>query len=1530
MGGRGGVALVIILAFVVLLTGLVIAFFSRSILDRQISNSHASQAKVSDLANGAASAIIGDLKQEIVLSSSAYPLSPSSSGTLYAPLPSSVTPLTMLPAPSGVATAGTAAPNLLISSSGGQTFYSGTNGAGQAVSVPENSTAVSSTTPSLNGRYITPARWNEHYLLPINSSADSTPGWPGAGTFTPPSWVLVARDGSNPTQWNSNMITSGSNTSSVIGRYAFAIYHEGGLLDVNAAGYPSSTGTFSAYKDGTPYADLSQVFSAAGIPAATATNCIDQLVAWRNYASIPSPGPFSSPGFVSSSTTAIATASAYSNYVVSNTTGYLGISGTALNQGQTDRMFSSRQELIKFAQNVWGFSPNSTSNLNFKVLNYLATFTRDLNAPSYIPVQSVDSASPGYVAGAPHILLPSQGGNNAGGDTTVASGGAWSSPLDNQINCAFPAVRVPVTTPGGRNDGTDLVQGEPLVKKRFVLNRLAWLTYLGPSSANMTDPTVQQTITSLGGNPANQNDPVYKFVAQGTVPNIKNYFGLVWSGSNWSYASHNGGNTGTGGIMKVGRPLSVTSPDASNYVQDSGREPDFFELLKATINAGSIAKASTLPPSSSYQISTFATQYENDSRVDDAIIQIGANIVDQFKADNYPIQITFDDGSGPKTFSGIEDLPYLYRVHPAVLKVIAPSVSGTPTGTALYAPSSVVTTSTGASVTDTGLGATLLIPELWDPHDWVSPNLTATLPVTVTGTGPTSFRIYVAQDAPYTSTPVTVCAANDYSNSSATGSPAATTTALGSTTPGVSDGYYTRGFSWNGDQVPALSSASQTMTFQIPYSPGGSQFFREPTLLFKPGFPAGANLAAPALASPSAAELGNLANVTATGTRIFQGGGLVAAVGDTGLAAAPGPPVQGTSYVGFYIGTIPLVWRNTDTTPPTLPLFRSEYVTLSKTAYTNGLPLGFYLQYEYPTGSKNWITYDEKHLTLGHPSMTYTYGEIAAPMHHSWAGFIQPCMQGDRHYFVFDPRTSRFGFQTSTVYAQKADDQSSSDWYTWSFPPFSEIFPGGGGPDGSAIPGTVGYIAPYLPWISRTQGIVPSLRDGWGIGTNMMATLGSVTPYNFPTQMGFYPGNNGTNSSPWTADDSGSSLRIGLFSENTPFTMWSDRLAGDAEQIGAASINPDDYGQALPQFYEDADGVVRRAMGGWSDNPTGDRTGSNNSAWANAHWAELMGLPMRVAHYVYPITTGTFLQKIDILKNVPASVPSTASPLYQAESRSMILHRPFRTVAEMGYAFSGTPWKDLDFTTPESGNAALLDVFCISDTADANGVTEGRVNLNTRQQPVIQAIIAGAYKDALTPGATASTTILSSTLAARLVARTTGVVPAGVTVSGSGVRPLQNIADLVGRWSSPMSAAISPAATTAPPYGSTSYDGFSADLFNPPYFLNANSASYTTPNTDPSDTDPALSDSNAIVYDKTVERRRDAPIRALANAGQTRVWNLLIDLVAQTGRYPQASASTSNPLAAFLVEGETHYWVHVAIDRLTGQVIDKQVEVVRE
>ena len=76
----------------------------------------------------------------------------------------------------------------------------------------------------------------------------------------------------------------------------------------------------------------------------------------------------------------------------------------------------------------------------------------------------------------------------------------------------------------------------------------------------------------------------------------------------------------------------------------------------------------------------------------------------------------------------------------------------------------------------------------------------------------------------------------------------------------------------------------------------------------------------------------------------------------------------------------------------------------------------------------------------------------------------------------------------------------------------------------------------------------------------------------------------------------------------------------------------------------------------------------------------------------------------------------------------------------------------------------------------------------------------------------------------------------------------------------------------------------------------------------------------------TPKTQREAVARALGEVDQTRTWNLLIDVIAQSGKYAPGETN----LRRFNVEGEQRYWVRVAIDRFTGQVIDKQIEVVNE
>src|SRR5207244_13037291 len=89
----------------------------------------------------------------------------------------------------------------------------------------------------------------------------------------------------------------------------------------------------------------------------------------------------------------------------------------------------------------------------------------------------------------------------------------------------------------------------------------------------------------------------------------------------------------------------------------------------------------------------------------------------------------------------------------------------------------------------------------------------------------------------------------------------------------------------------------------------------------------------------------------------------------------------------------------------------------------------------------------------------------------------------------------------------------------------------------------------------------------------------------------------------------------------------------------------------------------------------------------------------------------------------------------------IILNRPFRNVAELGYAFRDLPWKTLDFFSDKSADAGLLDIFTINDgtqVLDGNNnvvgmapptMVAGSVNLNTTQTADLQSVLAGSILD---------------------------------------------------------------------------------------------------------------------------------------------------------------------------------------------------------
>jgi hypothetical protein len=1399
---KDGAALVIALAFVVLLTGLIVAFFSRAMTERLVSNSSANEGRVELFAQGAADQIIGDLKQEIVDGSGTFALA-ITTGTIYYPASaasavpaiSGFTPAYSSP---GVENDGLA--NLVKCSawlSGSSVpFYSGTNYVNTGAVRASN---ILSTGTSLNGRSVSLARWNKALLIQRQNPSSSTDVTPVVA-FPAPAWVLVARNGSTPVSstLSGSMTWSPNNSGAIVGRYAYAIYNEGGLLDMNVAGYPSTSGpTQSAYKNALAYADLTQLQDSLG-NSLTAPQW-DEVVGWRNYATTQPSGAF--PNLTMSATSA----SAYNSLVLSNPNGFLRTASTALINGQSDRALSSRQQLINLMTQGVPTSSNLATVQN--LLAYLGTFSRDINQPSYIPAVQTS-------ASAPVVLATNLGGNSATGG-------------DKLINPSFLYTRV--QTSFTRNDGTTANVGDPLVNKRFPLNRLAWITYKGPSATRtQSDADIQALINA--GIP-------WSYLQLGTAVNIQNYFGLTWDANNnrWQYNVHNGGGTGKGIIMLVGRP-SGTGASASTYVEDANRDPDFFELLKAGITVGSLGKAAASSASSvsggSVPSGYAAAQvpvnlrYNFDSSVDYHVIQIGANILSEVNPTSYPARITFNDGSARGTweFQGATDLPYLGYVFNGVLRTQLPSPAA-PNTWADTSPYQYPNPVTG-SLTTAGSAYMIQVPAVWNPYD---PNGTSGV------IRPAQFRVVVDSNDPLSLSG----GGGDLSIwHGAEATPRTTSNAYGGSNQGqgLSDGVYSWTVTGLGKTSEVPGTNGTPINDAVTFNDSNGTLYREPTLIFS----------------------------TTVGGATRTAGNI------TGIDANPLPGESDGStgpWAPLVLGQFPLAFASTSGTTTTTYYTGMGLIGLAAGSGDNRIYLTYRLQYQDASG--NWVTYDTQYGRTTDGLFSYqcknnsTRSVIVGNNDfnpYNWAAPI-------------DPRTARFGLFMETMNKQRSAS--------------SAVAP------------------PYTGWIFNSSGAT---------------TVGITYPIRQDNTGGFYFVDlDGNNVPPGALNND---KNFGLLTSNinnldVPYPSfsagWAEPLMPINEGHGESDVwmfAPGLYAQnnpgapffngttIEPSYYADADGVVRRGAGAYVP------VGSNVSA------STPVGLPP-ASIQGYSGETASLI------------TPATATPFTQSQSRPLLLHRPYRTVAELGYVFRDVPWKNLDFFTPESGDAGLLDIFCINETSDPNSLVAGKVNLNTRQAPVLTAIVSGACVDDpkitnATVGSLSPT--VANTVATALTARTADATNHG---------PLQNLSELIGKWKS--AGAISPGVTystvdagansgtdlTSPNYmdGQQSYTGFSG-----------NATVTTNSGEDLSSVFTPTAAGSLIQSLAYVKRLHEAPIRALGSVGQTRVWNLMIDVVAQTGRYPQSATA----LNQFMVEGEQRYWVHVAIDRLTGRVVDKQVEVVKE
>ena len=1463
--GERASALVIVLCFVVLISVLVLTVLSRSMSSAMISQASTNIGKTDLYAHGVIDQVIGDLKQEIVAGSfSVNNPAGVAVPSLYRPkIPAAAVPYNAGPASytTGTATWNNTFLNLVKQSCHETTgtFYppsydgNATNRAANlstdsSTSDPQASLGTSNDGTSLNGRYISMARWNKPLLLPKKSatittgtlgtaisdtSTDTTP----VAAFVAPDWILTAADGTNPTAMPASPSTTIANPKSssyVVGRYAYTIYNEGGLLDANVAGVfsnktsnfmtsatftpPGATGSTIKYKDivsrkGTAsFADMTQIPGIADLATVYGDpkrpqNIVDSLIGWRNYATMNKPAESTPLSYTFGATAA----NNYFMYLLAQSTRFMttGNTGsftaptTALGS-RSDQFFWGRQQMIAFFQALALNQTSAADKATYQAylqdaMMYLTSYSRSLNQPSYVP----DSTRP-MVTGS----LAMSGGNSA-------------YQLDNFFNPAFKTILVTGTFT--RADGTTANVGEPLVKKRFALSRLCWITYKGPSAT--LDPSDALIKTLLADGVSQQ------IINEGTAANIKTYFGLVWQpgpgtggiGGYWTYV-HAAGATPTpetaDTVASLSEVATLTIP----------REPDFFELLKAAINCGAVGKSFFNTPG----LDSSVWHQNADIYVTPQELQIGANIIDEANPTQYPTHIiyTFQSGQMRSVF-GVTDLPYFFGLTPVSYIVQAPQYSASypaPPSTTDNTPLLTTATITSSQSSSTGIfsspegtGLLMHVPAIWNPFD-----VNGVTTGTATGLAPSNLRIAISSDIatingtlgtsawPGTDIGSSINAGfrfqvqDNYSVLFNTGTNSITSGSLTSVNNGTLVGTYApEPVASPGLYVVNYANEAQTaLTFS-----NVSTLYREPTALMVAGSPAGSNLKA---------DPNSLLAKLYSGT---YASGVPEGCGSTG------------KYIGMTGTLFPLRWTTTGgvtTSSTTTGTLTSGTVTTGtllcsadgaeKFDFTNN---PWTVRMEYNVGSAAlpiWIPYMEYPVSIskGQPvplyegsynSTTYPYlltpntgggpggGVGGSIWNNNRAGAPGSSGQDIRFLVTWDPRTGR--------------------WSTIINMPRYPFIDGG---------------SPAATTTFQMTTLVPSVTawgsDNWTSGS-------AVGYYQMPA--------------PW----------IGVVEQN----IWSDPSNPPTSQS--------------TEFYCDADGTVRRSMGGF------------------------VGGGISGGKYVANTTVGLPLSTTVTMDKTSTGLPSSYTPAVgQSQSRPLMLHRPFRSVAELGYVFSDTPYKNLDFSTPESGFNVLLDTFCINEDYRTDALEAGRVDLNTKQAPVIQALLNGAYRDEETSLGLATAAVNLSTSEAVNLA---GVLVSRTTSTATGKGPLCNIADLVGKWI--------PGGTlgtiSAPINGAAAYDGFSADL--------AYDTSGLPGYVDTSGNTPR---GNFNI----LQRFRESTMRALSDAGQAGTWNLMIDVVAQSGRYP----ANASKLADFLVEGEKRYWVHVAIDRNTGQIVDENIEPVNE
>jgi len=899
-GRARGFVLVIVLALLVLLTGLVVAFFTRSASELEVSTASVSSDNSRELAMTALDIVIDDFRSEIVEGSSTLG---DSERPVYFPKEAEDA------VPRRVGTSDDL-PNL-VKRSAYNTAFDGANGKKPA-------SDVSTETDSLDGRRISKARWNSHRLLETDAGWNTAPT-PKSASFSAPDWVYLTSNGTHPTSLTDAHKPRGSDP--ILGRFAYAIYDEGGLLDINHAGHPETSQKPDIARKGyLAYADLTRI--------GLAQNEINTIVGWRNALTGDDP-----------------TGGRFARMLKTEPSGFRNVA-------EGDRAFVSRTHLLHFFEGK-ALPPGP--------LRFLGTFSRGLNQPAYgadgPAIPGSHAPAPTLGAGATYSLSGYTGNNDAAGAEDKIN------PLILDVRVLSPFSRFEPLRASG-SEATTAEIGDSLISRRFPLDRLAWLTHKGPIAPGgglRTDiGPVLAALRSAGFSDS--------FLQLGTGENIRAAFGLAWKNDPagtgrevWVYEDHFSDDN-----RIIGRLEDVAALSGAN-----AREANFIELLKAAIHVGSIGKGAA----SDTKLGRW--QHARDIRTDYHILQLAANIIDQYDSDGFPTEIALPTaftnadliGLYQRKVRGIENLPYLYRQRTGNIMVrqSVPAVPAAALTDAAYrnpqdlGPNTDPATDPATVVTDPGLGAHMVFHTIWNPHH----------PDSSRGVmAPSQFRLvnwaggpdYEAEARPVRNGRV------EHSPWGAAG--------------GEPDSFKNRRiFPGTPLTTFAFNSSTSELLFNLP----GGGYFAEPTALVFPGVPSGTNLR--------------------TGS-----GNPIRTLAEAVDGALPNAGDPGRSYVGALLATFPLraVSENAfDSSgnpidPPRRYLLTSAFVTSRYDSNLSGQANTSTSLLQYYDGS-SWVPYDVK--------------TVSSDYNESWfnpaippANPLQPGTNGISRLTVWtDPRTPRFG-----------------------------------------------------------------------------------------------------------------------------------------------------------------------------------------------------------------------------------------------------------------------------------------------------------------------------------------------------------------------------------------------------------------------------------------------------------------------------------------------------------------------------------------